>query len=255
MKISACIVTYNEEKMIEECLQSLHWVDEIIIIDGESSDKTVEIAKKYTSKIYIEENQYNPEINKNKCIDRAINDWVFVIDADERVTNELIYEIKQLELDKNNIIGFNIPMKNFWRDKWLQHGGFYPKKHLRLFNRKYVKYNAVTVHNGMSIHGETADLSNHMLHFAFMDVFECVEKMNKYSEVEANSMMLNPRNGYYWKMFYVPFRYFVKSYILKRGYKDGFEGFAVSILSVITYFMHYLKYIDKLKADSKNRIG
>jgi glycosyltransferase involved in cell wall biosynthesis len=251
MKVSACIVTFNEEKMIEDCLKSLSWVDEIIILDGYSTDGTVEIARKYTDKVELITNQYNPEINKNICIKRAVNDWVFVIDADERVSNNLKDEIMSLGSLEEGIVGFEIPMKNFWRNTWLQYGGFYPKSHIRLFNKRYVRYKAETVHNGLIIDGNIGKLNHHMLHYAFQDVFECIEKMNKYSEVESDNMLKNNVNGYYRKMFFVPLKYFIKTFIVKKGYKDGFAGFAVSILSVITYFMFYLKYIDKLKSQTK----
>lgn len=247
MKISACIVTFNEEKMIADCLESLSWADEIILLDGYSVDRTIEIARKYTNKIELITNQYNPEINKNICIDKATNDWVFVIDADERVSNNLKNEIMTLGIPETGIVGFEVPMKNFWRNKWLKHGGFYPKTHIRLFNKKYVRYKAETVHNGLIIKGNIGKLNHHMLHYAFQDVFECIEKMNKYSEVESDSMLKLEIKGYYRKMFFVPLKYFIKTYIVKKGYKDGFAGFAVSVLSVITYFIFYLKYIDKLK--------
>ena len=246
MKISACIVTFNEEEMVEDCLKSILWADEIIVLDGYSTDRTVEIARKYTDKIRLIKNQYNPEINKNICISQTINDWVFVIDADERVSNNLSDEIMAISIVDENVVGFEIPMKNFWKNKWLKHGGFYPKAHIRLFNKKYVCYKAETVHNGLIINGKIAKLKHHMLHYAFQDVFECIEKMNKYSEVESDNMLKIKVENYYVKMFVVPLKYFLKTFIIRKGYKDGFEGFAVSILSVITYFVFYLKYIDKV---------
>jgi glycosyltransferase involved in cell wall biosynthesis len=249
-KVSVCLVTYNEEHTIRECLESVKWADEIIVLDGYSKDNTVNIIKEYTENVHLVENQFNPEINKNKCIEKAKNDWVFVIDADERVTAELQQEIKNILQEEYQYVGYYIPMKNFWRNKWLKHGGFYPKQHLRLFNRKFVKYKAENVHDGLKINGEIGYLKEHMLHFAFLDIFECIEKMNKYSEVEAQYKYLRNEEKPWVKLFVEPIKYFLKTFIYKKGYKDGWEGFLVSILSTMTYFVHYLKYIELKKVKS-----
>ena len=191
--ISVVISAFNEEEKIKDCLESVKdLADEIVFVDNESSDKTIEIAKKYTNKIFSRPNNPMLNVNKNFGFTKASGDWILSLDADERVTPELNKEIKDIfrgrhpgersdsriskgfwtsQNDKSNIDGYWIPRKNIIFGKWIQHSIWWPDYQLRLFKREKGKFPEKHVHEYISVDGEAAKMKEPMVHENYKTIF------------------------------------------------------------------------------------
>lgn len=239
-KLSAVISAYNEEDKIEKCLSSLKFCDEIIVVDNESTDRTVEKAKKYTSKIFSQKN--NPsaiDLLKNLGFEKATNDWILSIDADEEVSKELSEEIqkKLKEHIPEDINGFLIPRKNFIFRKWIEHCGWYPDPQLRLFKKGKGKFIKKHVHESIMLEGESGQLKEHIIHKNYDSVNQFIKKTFIYAPNEAEEML---RKGYKFSYFDVisfPLKEFLSRFFARKGYKDGMHGLVLSILMAFYHFL------------------
>ncbi len=159
--VSIVVSAYNEEAKIGDCLKSVTFADEIIVVDNESTDKTVEIAKKYKAKVTSKPNNKMLNINKNAGIAKAASDWILYLDADERVTKELQNEIKAiLNQDSPDVAGYFIPRKNIIFGRWIEYAGMYPDYQMRLFKRGKGKYPEIHVHEMIDVDGKVAYLQS-----------------------------------------------------------------------------------------------
>ena len=181
MKISAVIICTNEEKNIEDCLKSVSWADEIVVIDGGSTDNTRELALKYTDKVY--ENKWEGYAKQRTfSLGKVSNEWMFSLDADERCTEELTKEmLERLNADGEKYSGYEMPRKSFFLGKWVKHCGWYPDYKLRLFRKDKVKLSDNLVHERYLIDGETGRLKNDILHYTVTSISEFMDKVNVYS--------------------------------------------------------------------------
>lgn len=238
-KISAIVICKNEEKNIDDCLKSIQWCDEIIIVDSGSTDKTLEIAKKYTDKVFINEWQGFSKQRKF-ALTKVSNDYVLVLDADERCTNELKDEIKNVLSGQTLANGFFIPRKSFFLNKWIKHCGWYPDYKLRLFNKNNVTISDRLVHEGYEVNGETAKLKNNILHYTVTSISEFTAKINHYSSLSAQEKW-NKRNISFLYLLFVPFFEFNKKFIFQAGFLDGISGLMVSYFHMITKLLTYMK--------------
>lgn len=253
MKISAVISAFNEESKIKDCLESVKWADEIVFIDSGSTDKTSEIAKKYTSKIYKRPNNLMLNVNKNYGFSKVGGDWILCLDADERVTPSLRDEIKdQISNTKNNEIdGYWVPRQNIIFGKWMQHAGWYPDNQLRLLRRGAGKFPEQHVHEMIQVEGETAYLKNPLIHYNFDTISQFFHKhLDIYAPNEAQQLL---KNGYQFKWqdaIRMPVREFLSRFFAREGYKDGFHGFVLSLfmafyhLIIFGYLWEKEKFID-----------
>jgi len=174
MTIAAVVITKDEEHNIAECLQSLRWVDELIVVDAESRDRTVELAKGYTSKVFVRAwPGYGPQ--KNFGIDQAGADWILVVDADERVPDALRQEIQALVDSRPpaDIGGYEIPRRNVFYGKWIQGGGLYPDYQLRLFRKTAGRYDDVRLHENLALSGRRERLREPFIHYSMLTVAKC----------------------------------------------------------------------------------
>ncbi len=232
-KLSVVISAFNEEKKISKCLESIKWADEIIFVDNSSTDKTKEIAKKYTSNVFTQKNDpANIDLQKNFGIDRATGDWILILDADEEITNELRNEIKSVILNNNaEFNGFWIPRKNIIFGKWMEHSGWYPDYQLRLFKKGKGKYEKKHVHEPLIVDGETDKLKGHIVHYNYESIRQFLQRsLEVYAPNEAEEKL---RGGYefdYRDAIRFPLKEFLSRYFVREGYRDGFHGFMLSIL-------------------------
>ncbi len=243
--ISAVLVVKNEEKHIEECLKRIVWVDEIIILDNGSTDKTLMKARKYTQKIIIDTSPFN-DFLYNKAIKKAYGEWIFLIDADERVTDGLREEIINIVSKPNQKMkGYYIPFKHFFLGKWLRYGGWYPSYLLRLIKREHAIVSS-PIHEMFTLKkGEAWYLHNHILHYGDLSLEQRVNKINIYSTLEAKELVTKRRAvNIFTLLFLGVFRCF-KSYILRFGFLDGVPGLIRAILLFYTTFLAYAKYYEK----------
>src|SRR5579862_7963340 len=176
-KVSAVISAFNEEKNIQRCLESLSFASEIIVVDNSSSDKTAEIAKKYTKKVFTQKN--NPsqiDLQKNFGFEKATSEWILSIDADEEISKELAKEIKSTILQKDYINGYWIPRKNIIFGKFIEHSGWFPDPQLRLFKKGTAKFVKAHVHEPVKLSGESAYLKNYIIHHHYENIAEFLNK-------------------------------------------------------------------------------
>jgi glycosyltransferase involved in cell wall biosynthesis len=239
-KISAVISAYNEEKNIERCLKSLGFADEIVVVDNSSTDKTAEIAKKYTDKIFKQKNDPKLiDLQKNFGFSKATNEWILSIDADEEVSEELAKEIKSIiNNHKSAISGYWIPRKNIIFGKFIEHTGWYPDPQLRLFKKGMGKFVKAHVHESIKLEGESAYLKEFLIHHHYENISEFLKKtINIYAPNEAQEYLDKGYVFSYSDAIRFPINEFLSRFFARKGYKDGFHGLMLSFLMAFYHFI------------------
>lgn len=244
--ISVVLAVYNEEENLGNCLESvkdLTW--EIVIVDGGSTDKTVEVAKKFGAKIIQTTNPPNFHINKNKAIDAASGDWILQLDADEVATEELKDEITSVVSKNSDINGYWIPRRNFFLGKFLEKGGQYPDYTLRLYKRGKGRLPAKDVHEQAVVEGKVGYLKNDLLHLRDKNFSEYLSRFNKYTDLIAQQMMEAGVKRTIFSFldytFLKPSFWFVKAYLRHLGLIDGFPGFVFALFSALRFPVSFIK--------------
>lgn len=238
-KLSVTIISLNEEKKIGKALESVKWADEIIVVDSGSSDKTLEICKKYTDKVF--HNDWpGYAAQKNFATDKANHDWILSIDADEEVTPELAFEIKET-LKAPQAPAYALPRHVFYLGRWINFSGWYPDHKVRLFHRDKAKWTGNHVHETVEVSGSVKYLLSDLNHYTFDTVEDHINTMNKYTSLETGS---DKKSGYFEILFRPPFAFF-KSYILKQGFRDGFPGLIIGLTTACHVFLKYTKLWEK----------
>lgn len=239
--ISAIVITKNEERNISECLATLEWVDEIIVVDAGSTDETVSLAKKATRKVFVRPwDGYGSA--RNYALSRAKGDWILWLDADERLTPELREEIRLiLRSTSNEVAAFDMPRKANFLGKWIEHCGWYPGRVTRLFRRSSGKFTEDKVHERLLIEGKTVSLKHELLHYTDPNLFHYFDKFNRYTSFAAEDLERQGRGFSYVKLLLNPIWVFVRMYILKRGFLDGIQGLILCVLSSCYVFTKYAK--------------
>jgi len=240
-KISAVVSVFNEEKKIEKCLRSLVFADEIIVIDNGSTDRTVELAKKFTDKIFSQENDLlKIDIQKNFGFEKATYNWILSIDADEEVSSKLAEEIK--EKIENSVNGYYIPRKNIIFGKWIRHSGWYPDFQLRLFRKGKGSFTKSHVHESLSLNGKADYLKNELIHYNYDSVSQFFQKaINVYIPSEAKNYLDKGYIFSYADVIRFPLKEFLSRFFLRKGYKDGFYGL---VLAMLMAFYHFLVFVN-----------
>jgi glycosyltransferase involved in cell wall biosynthesis len=241
-KVSAIVITYNEEKNIEDCLSSLSFADEIIAVDSNSSDNTIALAKKFTDKIISMENlPYG--VKRNIGIDNSSFEWIFWVDADERVTKHLEEEIKSITQNKNAFNAYYINRKSFFVNKFINHCGWYPDSSIRLFKKSSgIRFDTSQVHEKISYRGKTGKIKNDVLHYTDKDFEHYVEKLNHYTTLSAVELGRKNKKSRILDMIFRPVFTFLKMYFLRFGFLDGYTGLILCVLSSYHVFFKYAKY-------------
>ena len=231
-KLSIVIITKNEEKFIFDALKSAVFADEVVILDSGSEDQTCNIAKKIGARVE-QQAWLGFGAQKNKAVELADNDWVFVLDADERITpelrDEIIFTLKNPQFD-----GYRIARLNNFFGKYIKTCGLYPDYSIRLFNKNKGKFNDVAVHESVQINGRVLSLKNHMIHLAYETIDEFKVKQKRYA-----SLSHKKRNRL--KALISPVWTFFKLYFIKLGFLDGWRGFIIAKLYAQYTFWKYIK--------------
>lgn len=245
-KISVALATFNEEKNLPFCLDSVKGLaEEIVVVDGGSTDKTVEIAQKHSVKVIATTNKPIFHINKQLAIDACRGDWILQLDADEQVTPELRQEILATVV-KTKFNGFWLPRKNCFLGRYLTKGGQYPDYTLRLYRRGKGKLPCKSVHEQAVVEGKVGYLKNDLLHHPFPDFLEYLNKANRYANLVADEYKeQNIGTGFSSVIRYlliIPKLTFFSLYIRHRGFTDGFPGFVFALFSAIQKITAYVRY-------------
>lgn len=239
--ITACIITLNEEHKIEKCLNSLHFADEIILVDSGSSDRTCEIAESKGAKVIFREFD-NFIYQKNYALSLAQTEWVLSVDADEVVSSRLASEILTVLKNRNesDIVSYRIPRLTWYLGRWIKYGGWYPDYNVRLFRKSGAEFIGGTVHEKIRINGPRGTLNGCLYHYSYDSIQEHVNVLNQYSTMLAADKF---KRGDWSSPLYAiikSFGKFLVMYIWKLGFLDGRAGFVIAALGA---FYNYLKYI------------
>lgn len=246
-KISACVISYNEEKKIEACLKSLEGlVDEIILVDSNSTDKTVEIASHYTDRIYRQP-FLGYVAQKNFAVEKARYDWILSLDCDERLSAGLRWSVEAIKDRMEAFDAYAMNRKTYYVYRWLNHC-WYPDTKVRLFNKHRAKWVGISLHEKVKVDsGHIQRLRGDILHYAFESISAHLQTLDRYTEIGADEILqrgekvgvLSPLAHGLWTFFSL--------YVLRRGFLDGFAGFVVSVLSFTHVFVKYSKVIVRRK--------
>jgi glycosyltransferase involved in cell wall biosynthesis len=268
LHLSVVLATFNEEKNIAKCLEAVKdLADEIVIVDGTSTDKTVEIAKKYGAHVTVTDNPPIFHINKQKAIDKAKGDWILQLDADEVVSKELAEEIREI-LDPRSLIkekessqnsntqdrrsqtnGYWMPRKNYFLGRFLMKGGQYPDYTVRLYKNGKGSLPQKDVHEQAVIEGKVGYLHHALLHYPYANFSMYLMKWNRYNDLLAHEMKhkmhkMNPSQRVFFgvgNLILKPGHWFVTTYGRHKGFMDSWQGFVFSLFSALRFPVSFIK--------------
>ncbi|MBQ8571125.1 MAG: glycosyltransferase family 2 protein [Kiritimatiellae bacterium] len=250
VKISVCIITFNEEKNIRRCLESVKWADEIIVVDSFSTDSTEAICREYTDR-FFKHRWMGYKTQKNIARSLAKNEWVFSIDSDEEVSQELYSEIYNLFKNgvDDSVSAFELPRMVWFLNKWIRHGDWYPDYLPRLYRKSCGRFVGQEIHERIGIDGKIQRLKTPLHHYTYDDITHQLNTLNKFTSCSADS--LNEKNrslcsAIVGMLFRAPFRFF-RCYFIKRGFLDGMPGFIIATVSAFNVFVKYAKYWEMRK--------
>jgi glycosyltransferase involved in cell wall biosynthesis len=254
ISLSVALATYNEENNLARCLDAVKDIaDEIVIVDGSSTDKTVNIANKYKAKVVVTDNPPIFHINKQKAIDLCKGSWILQLDADEVITKDLKKEIMEIVKNKSEISAYWIKRRNYFLGKWLKKGGQYPDPVIRFFKKGKAFLPCKSVHEQIQVDGEVGWLKNDMLHFSVPNFSRYLTNSNRYtsltaSELKEKKVTINLSNSIKY-IVYMPLKTFVLLYFRHKGFMDGFPGFIFALFSGLHHTISYVKLWEKKKND------
>ncbi len=239
-KISVYMITYNNERTVERALKSVTWADEIVVVDSFSQDKTVEICRKFTDKVFQREwpghqSQYQ------YAADLTTHPWIMFVDADEEVSQELAEEIRrQIDGRAENIDGFFVYRRTYYLGRWIQYGGWYPDGEIRLYRRERGRWEG-GLHAKVVVDGTVRFLKHQYLHYTYRDISDQIQTIDKYSRIAAEDLIQRGEKFSLFKLlFHPPFR-FVKEYLFKLGFRDGLPGLIIIASTMYYVFIKYAK--------------
>ena len=244
MKISVCIIAFNEEKNIAEAVKSVAWADEVLVVDSDSTDKTRNIAESLKAKV-LTNKWHGFSTQKQFGVDNASYDWIVSLDADERVSDELRKEILRLKnLPENELAdGYRIPRLSYYMNRPIRHGTWYPDWQLRFYNRWKGKWKDVLVHESVQMQdgANIEKLSGDILHFSMENAAHHNLKLTQiYAPLAAKQMFLQGKRTSPFKIYFAGFSAFLQNFIMKGGFLDGFAGFCIARFASHYTFLKYL---------------
>jgi glycosyltransferase involved in cell wall biosynthesis len=242
MSVSVIVITKNEEANIERCLASVSWADEIVVVDSGSSDRTVEIARRFTPRIFNEAwRGFGPQ--KALALSRATGDWVLSLDADEWVTAELAAQLRDIAAKPPASAADRLPRRSSFCGRFLKHSGWWPDYVTRFFRRGSAEFSQDLVHERLIVTGRTATLKQPLMHESYRSLEQVLDKMNLYSTLSARGMHAQGRRGSLLKALGRAVWAFLRTYFFRAGFLDGREGFLVAVATAESTFYRYLKLV------------
>jgi len=230
MRISAVVLTKNEEKNIKECLEGLGFCDEVIVVDDNSDDRTREIAKEFGARVFVRALDGDFAAQRNYALRQAQGDWALFVDADERVSPALASEITNYTLHITNYSGFYLKRKDYFLGRWLKHGETANVKLLRLAKKNAGRWKR-KVHEFWAIEkGRVGELKNPLLHFPHPTISQFLEQINEYTSLDAYQFYKEGQRCQLWQMFIYPPAKFLQNYFFGLGFLDGFPGLVMALM-------------------------
>jgi glycosyltransferase involved in cell wall biosynthesis len=240
-KISGCVITFNEEKKIARCLRSLSWCDEIVVLDSFSTDRTVEICRGFTDRIF--QHEWMGYVGQRNLIrGMATNEWVLFMDADEEVSPGLRKEIEwELEQSGGRYAGYEFPRLVYYLGRWIRHGEWYPDTKLRFFRREYGRTEGQEPHDRVVVNGAVKRLKNPIWHYTYDGIRDHVDTLNRFSSITAQQRFTEAGAFRWSDLLFRPLFRFLRGYVLRRGFMDGAPGFVIAMVNSYGVFIKYSK--------------
>lgn len=246
--ITVSIIGHNEASDLERCFNSVSWADEIIYVDCESLDNSIEIAKKFTKNVFQKKNELNLNINKNFGFSKASSDWILYVDPDEEIPKEMSDWILK-EIKNSQAAAYTFKRKNINIGKWLKYGAQYPDTQLRLFAKEKAIFAEKSVHERLKVNGKIMNTDLYFNHYAYKSFSSYLHKAQFYSDTEANFLFdANIKPGFFpfiKYMIYKPLNRFIKRYFFKLGFLDGIRGLGAAFFDALNFPLRYLKLWEK----------
>ena len=240
MKISATIITFNEERNLPRAVESLRCADEIIIVDSGSTDRTVEIAEKLGARV-VESAWPGYANQKNFAAEQATHDWILSIDADESLSEALEAEIWRLKKNGPQFDAYTMPRLAKYLGRWIHHSGWYPDRKVRLYHRGKARWEGPYVHESVSVKGVVGDLESNLLHFTCESLSEHLKTMDRYTTLAAEQLIEAGQTVTWGRLIFEPPWTFFRAYFVKLGFLDGVEGLAIANMAALYSFLKYAK--------------
>lgn len=240
MKISAAIITFNEERNIARVVESLRCCDEIVVVDSGSTDRTVELAAKLGAHV-VETSWRGYAGQKNYASERCQHDWILSLDADEALSEALEGEIWQIKKNGPEFSAYTMPRMAQYLGRWILHSGWYPDRKVRLFDRRHAKWVGDFVHESVVAEGPIGHLKSSILHFTCSSLSEHLKTMDRYTTLAAEQIIEQKKTVGWRHLAIDPPWTFFKTYVLQRGFLDGVEGLAIANMAALYNFLKYAK--------------
>lgn len=252
--MSAIVVCFNEEERIGACLESLGWCDEVVVVDSFSTDRTPEICRRYTDR-FMQRPWPGYREQKAYAHSQATREWVLLVDADERVTPELQQEILDvLERDRGRYAGYAVPRLVRYLDRWWWRGGWYPDYDIRLFRRDRATWSGFDPHEKIVVDGAVRRLRHPLHHFSYRDMEDHLARINRFTSIASRELH---QAGGRWRLsdaLFRPLGRFLRFYLLKAGFREGFAGFYVAVTAAVYVFLKYAK-LWEIELEEKKKVG
>ena len=243
-KISIVVITKNEETNILDCLKSAQWADELIVVDDQSLDRTAEITRQFTDKVFIRRME-NEGRHRNWAYQQAVGDWILSLDADERVSPELAEEIRRVLEKGEEYTGYAIPIRTYIGKRWIRYGGWYPAGKLRLFKKGKFRYEESEVHPRIFMEGKSRLLNSDIIHYGYRNLEHFFASLNAQTTKEAEKWFREKRKITFFTLCRKMIDRFLRRFLFKKGYKDGFMGVVIASADSLYQFFSYAKYWEK----------
>jgi glycosyltransferase involved in cell wall biosynthesis len=243
MKISATIITFNEERNVARVIESLRCCDEILVLDSGSNDRTVEIATKLGARV-VEASWHGYAAQKNIAAELATHDWILALDADESLSEALEAEIWHIKKTGTDCDGFTVPRLAQYLGRWILHSGWYPDRKVRLFDRRKASWIGEFVHESVRVRGTVGHLKSNLLHFTCSSLSEHLRSLDSYTTLAAQDLVTRKANVGFPKLLFDPPWTFFRTYVLRGGFLDGVEGLTIAYMAALYNFVKYSKARD-----------
>jgi glycosyltransferase involved in cell wall biosynthesis len=241
--VTLCVITLNEEDRLADCLRSASFTDHTVVVDSESTDRTRDVASELGAEVIIKQFRGRLVEQKDHAVNQAKTDWVLCLDADERLTPELVDSVTAALADPGDTVAFSMNRRTWYLGRFIRHGGWYPDRKVRLFRRDRAKWGGVNPHDHVLVEsGRVGHLDGDILHYSYRSVSDHLRQIDNFTTTAAQAWVERGRKFSFFRLVFNPVGKFIRMYLLKAGFLDGAAGFCVAVLGSYYVFLKYLKH-------------